>query len=504
MTEDGPKKAVAAAAGLALLAGLYRAVLVFHYYGSEEEDYGNLGIILGTLQSKFTYIETEHMPFFTSLAALATAFTGDSHSGGEAVAILGGAATVFLTVLIGWRWLSPAAGVIAGVLVLFQPDAALTAATPLRISTYVALCLGGVYALGERRSILGGLLLAAAFLTRFDLAFTLLPAAALLLVHRKDRRLAAAVGIVAAVVVAWAIYYRVTLGTFAFWGSVADRSTGEQGGGVGTALQFLWFIVGGHAGYVVVAAAGAGVWLVVRGAAGRPDDRPRWLALCFGATFGFLLLAVFLSAYRYDHNLFWKWMCSSVPFLALFAGHAAVELLRDRARSLAIAAAVLGLGATGAQYVVQTSAQLDRSDTWYGTQVRLMDWVEEAYPKDVTLVADLIFATYLARKPTERRVLRWSTDNTPEGLDREAFGRWLRDERVAVVITFREGWVGSARKAPWLTDLAPLRAGPVRLTPLAMEPGYGWVAWRAEAPGAIPAPRTDPPVDAGAVRVVYE
>ena len=58
--------------GLAALALIYRAILRGRYYGAEEEDYGNLGLIWGTLDSGFTYIETQHMPLFTSLAAAVT------------------------------------------------------------------------------------------------------------------------------------------------------------------------------------------------------------------------------------------------------------------------------------------------------------------------------------------------------------------------------------------------------------------------------------------------
>ena len=36
----------------------------------------------------------------------------------------------------------------------------------------------------------------------------------------------------------------------------------------------------------------------------------------------------------------------------------------------------------------QTRRQLQRSDLWYGTQIRLMRWVEAELPADVGLVAD--------------------------------------------------------------------------------------------------------------------
>ncbi|MEE2829637.1 MAG: hypothetical protein VX498_10655, partial [Myxococcota bacterium] len=186
---------------LTALGLTWRIVLSRRYFGAEEEDYGNLGLILGTLQSGFTYVETQHMPLFTSLAAVATAVTGNNAElGGEVVAITAGGLGVGLVTWIGWRWLHPATGILAGLLLAFQPDAALHAATPLRISTYVLLLLGGVALVGSRRFILGGVVLSLGFLTRFDLAFTLLPALVILCISRRDRGLLATTALVASTV----------------------------------------------------------------------------------------------------------------------------------------------------------------------------------------------------------------------------------------------------------------------------------------------------------------
>lgn len=484
-------------------------VLTRLYYGSEEEDYGNLGLIIGTLQSGFTYVETEHMPLFTGLSAAVTGLVGDAEAGGEVVAVVAGAAVAALITWIGWRWFAPAVGLIAGLLVVFQPDSALTAATPLRISTYVALSVLGVALLGERRPITGAVALSLAFLTRFDLAFTLLPALLVLAAVERDRRHASAVGIVTATVLAWAVYYRASMGTFAFWGSVADRSTEGGGGGITTLAGVLWHVVPAHFGHVVALAAPVGLVLALRDGEGRTRLQARWLALCAAAVFGFFCLTVVLSGYRWDHNLFWKWLCASVPWFALLASVALVRgagwLVRRQpaaGRWLVGGAALTVALATAWTWTGQTRAQLDRSDLWYGTQVRLMRWVEEALPEDVGLVADLIPATWLSRKPNERRVFRWSGDDVPAGLDPAAFGAWLLENRISLVFTFDEEWVGDHRKAPWLSGLAPTRAGPLTLTPIALEASYGFVAWQVAGDPAIPAPSRPPPVDGGAVQVV--
>ena len=484
-------------------------VLTRLYYGSEEEDYGNLGLIIGTLQSGFGYVETEHMPLFTSLAAAVTGLVGDAETGGELVAVVAGALVAGLVAWIGWRWFSPSVGMIAGLLVAFQPDSALTSATPLRISTFVALSVLGVALLGERRTLTGAAALALAFLTRFDLAFTLLPALVVLAAVERDRRHLAAVGIVAVTVAAWAIYYRLSMGSFAFWGSVAARSTTGGGGGAATLGLVLLRVVPAHLGHAVAVAAPVGLVLALRGGEGRPWFQARWVALCAAAVFGFFCLTVLLSGYRWDHNLFWKWLCASVPWFSLLAAVALVRgatwLTEREPRSGRWLTAVLGVlvvFATAWAWSEQTASQLARSDRWYGTQVRLMRWVEDALPEDVGLVADLIPATWLSRKANERRVFRWSGDEVPEGLAAPAFGSWLLENRVALVFTFDEEWVGDRRKAPWLSRLAPTPAGPVTLTPIALESDYGFVAWQVTGSPAIPAPARPPPIDGGAVQVV--
>ena len=359
----------------ALLGGaalLWRWRLTALYFGSEEEDYGNLGLILGTLQSGFRYVETEHMPLFTALAAAATAVVGDAEVGGEIVALVSGTAVVLLTLLIGWRWLSPAAGVVAAVLVLAQPELALYSATPLRITTYVALALLSVYALGERRPVLAAVALSFAFLTRFDLAFSILPAAGLAAVWSSRTapsrtRMWAPIGVAGLTVVLWAAWYNAELGTWRFWGGVADRNEGDEIA-LGTLISFLWRIMPTHVGATAVVGSLAGAGLMLRGRGAEPG-RARWLLLAGGSVIGLLASTVLLSSYDWNHNLYWKWMSTSVPFLALGAAHAAVEGSRwlwtrgAAARAAAVVLALAAAGETTATHALQTQAQLARSDS---------------------------------------------------------------------------------------------------------------------------------------------
>ena len=491
------------------LALLWRWRLTAIYFGSEEEDYGNLGLILGTLQSGFRYVETEHMPLFTALAAAVTGLVGDAEVGGEIVALISGTAVVLLTLLIGWRWLSPAAGVVAAALLVSQPELALYSATPLRITTYVAFVLLAVWALGERRPILATIALSLGFLTRFDLAFSILPAAALLTAWRLRSEgprpsILAPLAVGAATVLGWAAWYRSHLGTWRFWGGVAERN---EGGGIdlGTLGGFLGTIVPGHVGHAAVLAAAVGAVWMLRGRAADPE-RARWLLRAGSSVTGLLVTTVILSSYDWNHNLYWKWMSTSVPFLALGAGHAVAEgatALGGRGRGGRWAAVALLAGfalQTGWAHHRETRAQLDRSDQWYGTQVRLMRWVEASFPPDVGVLADLIPATYLSRKTSARRVSLWRQSELPPG-DVDAFAAFVRAERISLVFWFREEWVGAQLRAPWLAEPEPQVVGGLRLLPIAAEPGYGFVAWQVIEPG-FPDATSPPPADAGATAFV--
>ena len=519
------------AAVLSLLALAYRLSLRNVYFGAEEEDYGNLGLILGTLQSGFTYIETQHMPLFTSLAALVTAATGDAELGGEAVALVSGALAVGAVTWIGWRWLHPVTGLLAGLLFVFHPDAALHAATPLRISTFVLFSLVGLALVGERRPLRGALLLSLAFLTRFEAAFTLLPALALLALVKRQKSYFLATGLFGGTVLSWAIYYRSAEGTFKFWGDVVSRTT--DGSASLLHPTTLWGVLIGtvpdHLGHLIAIAVPFG-FLSLMSLKGDRTEQRRWLALCTAGVFGFFCLTVLLSSYAPDHNLFWKWSIAGAPLLLLCGSHALVllgtrvweYLYAQSALSLRTCLALglvglLALSSIGFDYFSVTRSQLERSAQWYGTQVNLMEWVEANYPKDVGLVADNIPATWLSRIQSERRVVRWSASRpetspevgqgpswVPPGMGPTEFGAWLLEHKLSLVVVFKENNRGSLDKAPWLCDLVPKTLGPARLQPIAREEGYGFIAWQVHGEGAGPHPTRLPPIEAGGIRVVVE
>ena len=501
------------AALTAIPALLYRIALTRVYSGQEEGDWGNLGIIVGTAQSGFSYIETEHMPLYTAVCALLYRVTGDAQVAGELVAVPMGALTVALVAWMTARWVSPAAGLVAGALVAVQPDLALLSATTLRTSTYTAFAVATVVAVGQSRWLLAGALFWGAFLARFDAMFALLPAMLLAAwvpaLHdstaASGRRRAAGVGLAAAVLPAWAAVYNHIEGTPAFWRAIVARNTANYEGlglaaQAGKGLETLWLlstrVLPDHVSWVVLGLAPLGVAAILRRRG--PSMGARWLVVVGGATTGLFVLTVVLSAYRWDHNLYWRWMALSLPFSLPLAAQGAVVLVRwMRPRPGALLALGLALAAALPMYR-QTWQQLLRSDVWLGTQIRLAAWVERATPPDTAILADLIPATWLSRHERPRTVLRWSQlrDALPRSPD--PFGEWLLARRVTVVIWFAEEWVGAAEIAPWLRVTEPLTAGPVRLVPIAEETGYGFTAWRVEGPG-LPAPTEPVPRDAGAI-----
>ena len=491
------------AASLGLLGGLYRGWLTTRYWGHEEEDWGNLVLIRGVLESGFRFVETEHMPLYSWLAAAATAATGDPRTGGLIVAVLAGAATVALTAWIGARWLSPAAGALAGLLVAFQPESALYAASTLRESTYTAAMLGAVALVGARRTRWAGAVLAVAFLARFNPAFSLLPALIWLALRdrRTDwRRWAVPAAWLAVTTLLWALYYRSEAGTWSFWGGVMERNTGDAvsdlfpreraaavfGAGWGLAGRVL----PSHVGHVVVALAPLGLW---RWSRARRPDAARWLAAAALGTLALLFATALVSTYEWTHNLYWKWLTPSVPFLALFAAHGVTSLPRG-----ATAAGAALLLFTAPPYVLQTRAQLERSAAWYGSQIELVRWVERAWPPGVAMITDAIPAWYLEATRSPVHAISWQDPALPRD-DGEAFGAFLTEQRVVVVQWFAEDWVGAQEAAPWLGSGKAYAAGPRVLVPVAREDGYGFIAYMVSHGPESPGPSEPPPAAAGAI-----
>jgi len=496
---------VLASIGLGALALLWRIRLAGRYDGHEEEDWGNLEIVRGVIDSNFAYVETEHMPLFAWLAAVVARVIGDVPLACLAVAVVGGAVAVAVTVWIGEKHLGAGVGIVAGALLVFQPEAALYSATPLRESLYLALALSGIAAVGARHAPAAAALLALAFLARFNVAFTILPALLWTAWRSEDpddrRRLAGAALAVAAVVFLWAGYYRSDTGSWAFWGRVVSVNTGDAvsdlfpaervAATVGAVAGVFGRVLPAHVGWAVIPLAVVGGIRVVR----EGDERARWIGLCTAATLAFLALTAAMTTYEWTHNLWWKWITPSVPLLLLVAAYGAIGLLARLPRAAAIPTAVGLLVATLAGYAVETNRQTELSEVLYGTQVDLAAWAEEAWPVGTAVLTEGIPAAYLRGRQSPTPALLWSDPSLPRD-DPERLGEWLIARRVGLVMWYQEEWTGAPEAAGFLAEPRPHRLGRATLEPIAHEPSYGLIAYVVTAPG-LAAPSEPAPAVAG-------
>ncbi|MCO4772894.1 MAG: glycosyltransferase family 39 protein [Deltaproteobacteria bacterium] len=506
------RSSFAIALGTALVGLAYRLWLVPRYFGHEEEDWGNLQIARGVVESGFRWLELEHMPGYAWLVAIVSLLGFDVEVAARIVAVLSGALVVGLVAWIGARWYDATTGLVAGLLVAFQPEAALYSATALRESSYLALALLGVLLCGERRFAWGGASLAAAFLIRFNAFFSLFPALLIAAAWswRRDRKAAIGAAISAAVLGAmtagWSVLYRLHPdgGSFNFWGGVLGRNTGGAVGDLSgpehveavleAVLGLAFRVMPGHLGPAVLLCAPVGVavaFLALRRSQDEAFVRRAWLALCALGTLGLLFATAVVSTYEWFHNLYWKWLTPSVPFLALLGVHGARVLARSVPAAVARPLLAILVLSTGLAFGLQTQNQVDASVRMYGVQVRTARWIEEAYIEDIAVVADGIPAWYIGRKPSDRVVIRWTDPRVPS--ERAALGRFLFENRVASVLWFREEWIGAAEKAPYLAEGVATELGPVTLKPVAWSHEYGMIGYAVEQAHAVPPPKMQPP-----------
>jgi 4-amino-4-deoxy-L-arabinose transferase-like glycosyltransferase len=507
--------------GLGLIALLYRAYLRTVYWGHEEEDWGNLQLIRGVLDNPFSQVETEHMPLFTWLAALSTAIIGDPEVGAEIIAIGAGAGTVAITTWIGMRWFHPGVGLLAGVLLCFQPEAALYSATPLREALFTLTVMGGIALLGSRREFLAGVLFSLAFLTRFNLAFSILPALVLWALRpqlspplRRGRLVTLA--ITTFTVVGWATYYYSQEGTWAFWTGVMDRNTGDAVADLfvgeriravlGAVSGVVFLVLPRHVGWLLVPLAFCGA-LRLRSASIENEDGAKWLTLCAAGTLGLLITTALVSAYDWTHNLYWKWLTPSVPFFCILGVHGGrvvfqgiqehpyLQGLRPRSIGLSrlrIGAVTLLLAITLGGFIVETNKQIETSSRTYGTQVRIAEWFDAEWEGKGRILtwAYSIPAAYLQRQHREFPVRTWHDEGIPSD-DGEAFGTWLLEQQVNLVLWYGEDGTGASDVAAFLGVGGEHQLGPVRLKALVSEPSYGVTAFLVVAsdlrqPSSIP------------------
>lgn len=479
--------------GVGALAFAWRLLLSAHYAGWEESDYGNLAMVRGVLDGGFLHYDMNHMPGYYALGAVGLAFVGDAVIAARGVSMLGGVLATVLAVAWTHREVGRTAALVAGLLLVIQPEFALYASSSLREPVYAAFVVGCLVALSHERLLLAGALAGGAFLVRFDGALALAP---VVVVHALGRpggggRVARGIGPLALVIAAWSVYCRVDHGTFAFWSHAVSVNVetglgGEHSEPVARAANGVR-VAGSLVGWLLPWRIGWGVWLgaVVALAATpwrRHGARRTW-SLAAVLLVGVWAGIGFVGQHEPEHNLYWKWMAPLVPVLvplgvaALAAGY---ERLRAVTGSLVAGAAlVLVLGQGAASNLRETGRQLEISDRWYRPQLELAQWIEAEVPEPTPLLVDNIPACWLDRRLHARPVTSWF--DVPVPADQPAaFARWLAEERIAWVLWFREDWTQAPGIAPFLAEGGVWAEGPVVLTEVRREDGYGWIFFRVD------------------------
>ncbi len=470
------------------------------YYGWEESDYGNLAMVRGVLDGHFLHYDMNHMPGYYGLSAVVLSVVGDAVLAARAVSLAGGLVALLLAVALARRLSGGLAAAVVALLLVFQPEFALYAATSLREPLYAAYVLGCLLLLGRERLVLAGVVAGAAFLVRFDAAAIL---GLVMTVHAlgrgpRLRRLLAVLAPLALTIATWSTYTWLDHGTPLFWQHAVSVNV-ETGLGAEAEGRLQW--VGN--GLSVVAALfarllpsriGWGPWLGLLATPlwvpWRRHGLARTSALLAAVMVGFWLSIGFVGQHSPDHNLYWKWLCPVVP-VAVPVAVAGLQWLLG-ALPPRVGRVLLGLAIVQALFagLLETRRQVERSAAWYGPQLHLAQWIEAEVPDDVPLLVDNIPACWIDRRPHERSLTSWF-DVPVSPADPAAFAAWLHREGIGWVLWFREDWTQAPVVAPFLARGGDWSAGDVHLHEVAREDGYGWILFSVEG---VAGPERPPPL----------
>lgn len=488
----GPLRHPAAPVVAGVLGGaLFRGWVGARYAGWEESDYGNLAMIRGVLEGGFLHYDMNHMPGYYAMGAAVLALVGDAVLAGRLVSGVGGLTALAVGVALARRMGGPLAAWVTAALLVLQPEFALYTASQLREPAYVGAVSLVVWSLVNGRFTAAGAFAALAFSVRMDAAVALGP---VLLVHALDggpgrlQRALSLFGPPAAAVLAWSAYCAVEHGTPVFFGHSVqvnlDTGLGDEHetglawltNGLRIQASLLAGMLPARIGWLIWAGALAGFAL----APPLRSGLPRTVTLTAGG-----LLAVWsgiglVAQHAPTHNLYWKWMMPSVAFVVplgvtgLLAALARIPSPPARAALLAIALAQAIFA-----YRTEGERQIALSETLYGPQRRLGQWIERYVPPSTPILIDNIPRCWVDRVPHERPIHNWFDLPLPDG-DPAAFGAHLQAERIAWVLWFAEDWTQAPRFAPFLAAGGTVQVGPVRLVEAAREDAYGWILYAVD------------------------
>lgn len=487
-----------------LLGALWRLFLMGRYAGWEESDYGDLAMIRGVLDARFLHYDMNHLPGYYALGALVLAFVGDTVIAAKATSLAGGLIALGLAVALADRVFGRAVAALAGLVLVFQPEFALYAASSLREPVYAAAVMGCLSALASERMGLASLCAAGAFLIRMDGAVALLPVLGVHALGRLPRvpRLVQATVPIALTILAWSAYCRWDHGTFLFW-SHAVAVNIETGLGAEAEGPLAWWsrgltVAAGLAAWVLPGRIGWAVWGgILLGLVMAPwrahGIRRTWAlaALTMAGTWAGMGLT---AQHHWDHNLYWKWLHGVIPVVVpvgvagLLQGVGRLgAALGPWGRRVVLAAAI---GQALHAELVETRRQVDLSQELYAPQVALARWIEENVPERTPMILDNIPSCWIERNPNERPMTSWMDVPTPAG-DGPAFAAWLYAEGVRYVLWFREDWTEAPRVAPFLAEGGRWESGGLVLEEVAREDAYGWIFFTVTPRGQAPPPRPE-------------
>lgn len=503
------------AALLCGLALLWRGWLSTNYYGWEEGDYGNLMMVREVQTSGFTWFRPSHMPGWYAMGAAVRSVLPFPRLAPLLLTMAFSVLNVGLAALVTRRLAGAAAAWMAGLWLVFQPEMALYGASTLRSPVYTSLAFVGLALLLAGRRDSGFAAIALSFITRMEGFFAFyLPAlwAWWRDLGRGARGVVLPVVVLAGPVIAWQAYITGVHGESFFvlgplginLDDVAEASpegtfqlTVWLSEGLATAWALASWLLPRKVGWVWLGLAGLGSVVALRGRS-TPGARS---VVAFTAFAGaFWLAEGFLSHHEPNHNLYWVWMMPVLPFLAVLGGlgwRAVSEGLRHAPRPAASAAWVCILLAAAPVFAQETRYQHGRSADWYRPQLDLSRWMEEELPAGTGVLVSSIPEVYLKRIESPLTVHSWwLLPGSLDGSDRDAFGQYLADQEIDYVQWFSEEWTDSNRIAPWLRAGTPVYAGPVALSPVDREDGYGWILYVVSRPG-VETPPVPPPFGQG-------
>jgi len=481
-----------------LVLGLaWRLLLASQFYGWEEDDYGNLARSFLGAYGGPRAVGVTHLPLYYLVNGVLIRVFGHAEVVCVATSMVCGLVAMGLAMDLARQVGGKRAELLVGAVLLFQGEFALYAATSLREPMYTALGLAGVWLLARRRPVWAGVAMAATMLVRADAIITFWTGYLILTVPRRRESIGpflAGMACLVAVLAGWSLWSRPSTGSWLFFapqlnanldfGGVEEGLTPEGflRQGFTIVLGLVTEVLPRKFGWPLVLAALWGIQLAAR--------RRMWnrtaaaIFLFLALHLGFWLGTGFFFQHGIEHNLYWKWLYVSVPFLALAAIFGLDDMVDHLERRLAGLGKVV-LAVTLVWFAVsaalETRFQIRRSEQLYYPQVELARWIEREVPPGTTLILDHLPRSYLDRRHHDYSILSWfDIEDEIEPGNRTQFDALLGEQEVRYILWFREGWTRAPTVSPYLDAHEPVDLGQHHLEPERWDDAYGWIWWKVE------------------------